>query len=96
MLNGPEEDLNQTKYAQPAVCANSIIVINILRVLAFFRAFTHRQERLGLSIPSFSAMVMGHSLGEYSALYAAEAISLPDVIKLTVRSHIKENSFSTL
>lgn len=31
---------------------------------------------------------LGHSLGEYSALVAANAISFPDAIKLVVRSSL--------
>ena len=59
---GPEEMLNRTEYTQPALLAAGIAV---------WRAW----QQLGGSVPSVFA---GHSLGEYSALVAANALSLHD------------------
>ncbi len=59
---GPEEMLNRTEYTQPALLAAGIAV---------WRAW---QEQGG-AMPSVLA---GHSLGEYSALVAAGALSLRD------------------
>ena len=59
---GPEEMLNRTEYTQPALLAAGIAV---------WRAW----QQQGGSLPSVFA---GHSLGEYSALVAAGALSLHD------------------
>lgn len=69
MLEGPESDLTLTENAQPALMAVSVAVA---RVLA---------RDFGVSIDK-AAFVAGHSLGEYSALAAAEAISLADTARL--------------
>lgn len=59
---GPEEMLNRTEYTQPALLAAGVAV---------WRAW-HRQ---GGRSP---ALLAGHSLGEYTALVAAGALSLKD------------------
>lgn len=63
---GPEDQLNQTEYTQPALLAASI---------AAWRLWQLR----GGATP---AALAGHSLGEYSALVAAGAIDLRDAAKL--------------
>lgn len=63
---GPEEMLNRTEYTQPALLAASIAV---------WRLWQAR----GGTTPSRLA---GHSLGEYSALVAAGALSLRDAAHL--------------
>ena len=60
--DGPEEQLSLTEFTQPAILTASV---------ARYRALT---ERHGIS-PEAGA---GHSLGEYSALVAAGALSLGD------------------
>lgn len=59
---GPEEMLNRTEYTQPALLAASIGV---------WRAW----QAVGGAQP---AVLAGHSLGEYTALVAAGALSLRD------------------
>ena len=59
---GPEEMLNRTEYTQPALLAAGVAV---------WRAWNGQ----GGPSPAFLA---GHSLGEYSALVAAGALSLRD------------------
>lgn len=59
---GPEEMLNRTEYTQPALLAAGIAVWRAWKVQGGF-------------MPSVLA---GHSLGEYSALVAADALSLHD------------------
>ena len=68
-FEGPAEDLQLTENTQPAILAVSV---------AAFRATT----AIGFPGPAF---VAGHSLGEYSALVAAGAISLPEAAR-TVRA----------
>ncbi|HEY8041746.1 MAG TPA: ACP S-malonyltransferase [Polyangiaceae bacterium] len=68
ILEGPEEQLTLTANAQPAIVATSLALLAAIR------------ERLpDLAPPAFAA---GHSLGEYSALVAAEALSLEDAVRL--------------
>ena len=63
---GPEEQLNRTEFTQPALLAAGVAV---------WRAW---QQRGGAR----PAMLAGHSLGEYSALVAAGALSLGDGARL--------------
>ncbi len=67
-FEGPEEDLQLTANTQPAIVAVSIAALRVIR------------QESGL-VPSYAA---GHSLGEYSALVCAGALSFEDAIR-TVR-----------
>lgn len=64
--NGPAEDLDRTENTQPALLTSSV---------ALWRAWL----AAGGPAPVIAA---GHSLGEYSALVAAEAMSLADAVVL--------------
>ena len=66
---GPEDQLTLTENAQPALMAVSVAVMRVLKGEFGFDA-------------SKAAYVAGHSLGEYSALAAAGAISLADTARL--------------
>src|SRR5438874_4923056 len=68
IADGPDEELRKTANTQPAILAVSI---------AAHRALV-REAGGSFQFPAFYA---GHSLGEYSALTAAGAISLTDAIK---------------
>jgi [acyl-carrier-protein] S-malonyltransferase len=70
MFEGPGEDLILTENTQPALMAHSLA---ILRVLEKEGGFTLRQK---------AVVVAGHSLGEYSALAAAGAFTIPDAARL--------------
>jgi len=63
---GPEDELNRTEFTQPALLAAGIAV---------WRAW----QRQGGAQP---AVLAGHSLGEYTALVAAGALSLHDGARL--------------
>ena len=63
---GPEEQLNQTEFTQPALLAAGVAV---------WRLWNER----GGARP---AQLAGHSLGEYAALVAAGALSLADAARL--------------
>jgi len=69
MREGPEDQLTLTENAQPALMAVSVAAIRALKVEFGFDVTT-------------AAYVAGHSLGEYSALAAAGAISLSDTARL--------------
>jgi [acyl-carrier-protein] S-malonyltransferase len=72
MWTGPEEELTLTANAQPALMAVS---------LAAMRALS---ADFGVDV-TVAACGAGHSLGEYSALAAAGAFTLPDTAKLLRR-----------
>jgi [acyl-carrier-protein] S-malonyltransferase len=67
-FEGPDDRLRQTEYTQPAIFATSLACL----------AAAVESGRVD-SRPAFTA---GHSLGEYSALVAAGALSLEDGLRL--------------
>ncbi len=67
-FEGPEADLTLTANTQPALVATSAALLAALR------------ERVGGQLTPFCAA--GHSLGEYSALVAAGALSVGDAVRL--------------
>ena len=69
MREGPEDQLTLTENAQPALMAVSVAVMRTL------------EREFGVGVEK-AAFVAGHSLGEYSALAAAGAISLADTARL--------------
>jgi [acyl-carrier-protein] S-malonyltransferase len=70
IFEGPEQELTLTKNAQPALMAVSLAVLRWLEAQA------------GLDLARDAKFVAGHSLGEYSALAAAGALSLSDTARL--------------
>jgi [acyl-carrier-protein] S-malonyltransferase len=70
MWEGPESDLTLTENAQPAIMAASIAVMRVL------------EKEMGLSVARHARLVMGHSLGEYTALCATGAFTLADTARL--------------
>ena len=69
MRNGPEDQLTLTENAQPALMAVSVAVARVL------------DRDFGVSMDR-AAWAAGHSLGQYSALCAAGALSLSDTARL--------------
>ncbi len=70
IFNGTQEELNKTEYTQPAIMAVSIAVTKVL------------EHECGKSITTMAEYIMGHSLGEYSALCAVNALSIADTANL--------------
>ena len=70
--DGPAERLDLTENAQPALLAASIAILEALR---------ERWAADGLPAPT-PAFAAGHSMGQYSALVAADALSLEDGVRL--------------
>jgi [acyl-carrier-protein] S-malonyltransferase len=70
MTEGFERDLTLTENAQPAIMANAMATLRVL-------------EREGnIKLSDKASFVAGHSLGEYTALCAAEAIDLATTARL--------------
>jgi [acyl-carrier-protein] S-malonyltransferase len=70
MFEGPLETLTLTENAQPALMAVSLAVMRVL------------ETEGGFKLAGKVKYVAGHSLGEYSALAAAGALSLADAARL--------------
>jgi len=70
MFDGPPEDLQLTANAQPAIMANAIATLRVL------------EKEGGIHIADKADFVAGHSLGEYTALCAADAFDLATTAKL--------------
>lgn len=73
IFEGPEDTLTLTENAQPALMATSLAVVRVLETEA------------GVTPAKAASFVAGHSLGEYSALAAAGALSLADTARLLRR-----------
>jgi len=70
MFSGPLETLTLTENAQPALMAVSLAVMRVL------------EAEKGFGLAGKVKFVAGHSLGEYSALAAAGALSVADAARL--------------
>ena len=70
--HGTPEDLTLTRNAQPALMATSIAALRAL-------------EAEGVVVARDASVVAGHSLGEYTALVAAGALSIEDAARLLRR-----------
>jgi [acyl-carrier-protein] S-malonyltransferase len=69
MFEGPIATLTLTENAQPALMAVSLAVMRVL-------------EERGVRLADHARFVAGHSLGEYSALAAAGALTVEDAARL--------------
>lgn len=72
---GPAERLDLTENAQPALLAASIAILEAMR---------ERWAAAGSAAPT-PAFAAGHSMGQYSALVAADVLSLEDGVRLVRR-----------
>ena len=70
MWEGPAEALTLTENAQPALMAVSLAAMRVLEAHA------------GVDLARDARFVAGHSLGEYSALAAAGALTIADTARL--------------
>jgi [acyl-carrier-protein] S-malonyltransferase len=67
-FDGPEAELNDTINTQPAIVVHSVAALRVI------------EQRTNLL--QQVALVAGHSLGEFSALVCAGALSFPDAVRL--------------
>jgi [acyl-carrier-protein] S-malonyltransferase len=70
IFEGEHADLQLTANAQPALMAVSLATVRVL------------ERETGIAVADKAAFVAGHSLGEYSALAAAGALSIADTARL--------------
>lgn len=68
-FEGPEEELQQTRNAQPAIAVTSLALLKVA-------------TELSPALRKKPAFVAGHSLGEYSALVAAGALPFDEAVRL--------------
>ena len=81
-LNGPSEDLNQTKNTQIAITIISIALTLILK-----------EELKKKNILFTPSCTCGHSLGEFSALWLIGFLSTDELIKLvSIRGNLMQNA----
>jgi [acyl-carrier-protein] S-malonyltransferase len=71
ILEGPEDDLNHTVNAQPAILATSV---------AYLEAMRDEADRAGVDLAPFE--VAGHSAGQYAAAVAADALDFETAVRL--------------
>src|SRR5438067_1593478 len=70
-FDGPDDELQRTENAQPALLATSVAALGAAR------------ERFAeLALPAY---VAGHSLGEFTALVAAGVLDFADALRLVRR-----------
>lgn len=68
IFNGPEENLKNTKYAQPAIFAVSVAMFEALKS--------------SIDLSKFEIATAGHSLGEYCALAVSGFFSFKDGLEM--------------
>ena len=82
ILDGPQEDLDLTENTQPAIFLLSYSIFRLIK----------EEFNIDLNKANYFA---GHSLGEYSALASAGALSFSDTIKiLKIRGKAMQSSVS--
>ena len=80
ILDGPKEDLDLTENTQPAIFLISYSIFKVIK----------EEFNINLNEANFFA---GHSLGEYSALASAGALSFSDTLKiLKIRGRAMQSS----
>ena len=70
IFNGDEKDLELTRNTQPALLAVSMAIIKVL------------ENELKIKIEDFVKVVLGHSLGEYSALSSINCLDLESAAQI--------------
>ena len=70
IFEGPNDLLKLTENTQPAIMATSLAVVKVI------------EDELKKDISTFSEIVLGHSLGEYSALCSVNSITISETTKI--------------
>ena len=61
MFNGPEDQLKQTEYTQPAIFLHSVVLASLIRTL-------HPEASAGHSLGEYSALVSSNAIQFYDAI----------------------------
>ncbi len=81
IFEGPDNVLKLTINTQPAIMTTSIAVVRVL------------EKELNINLPEITEIVLGHSLGEYSALCAIGSLSLNETaVILRARGEAMQDS----
>ena len=81
IFDGDENELKLTSNTQPALMAVSLAIIKVL------------ESKIGKKISDFLEIVLGHSLGEYSALVANNGITFEQSVQLLkIRSRAMQDT----
>ncbi len=81
IFDGPEDKLTNTANTQPALMTVSMAILRVI------------EKELKKKVFQFSDIVLGHSLGEYSALCSSDVISLKDTaLLLRIRGKAMQDS----
>jgi len=70
IFNGPDTELIKTNNAQPAILISSIAMLEVIK------------SKKKIKLSNFCKFLAGHSLGEYTALYASNVLDFKSVLKL--------------
>ena len=85
IFEGPDESLKLTENTQPAIMATSLAVVKVI------------EDELKKDIKSFSEIVLGHSLGEYSALCSINSLTIRETAKiLQLRGRAMQKSVGSM
>ncbi len=85
ILEGPEDDLTFTPNTQPALMTVSIAIVRVI------------ESEIKKKIYELAEVIMGHSLGEYSALCSLNAINFSDTANLLkVRGNSMQKSIENI
>ena len=85
IFDGPEKELTLTKNTQPAIMSVSMALVKVIEYESKKKIF------------EFSDTILGHSLGEYSALCCLNALSLKDTtLLLKKRGEAMQDSVKNL
>ncbi len=90
-VEGPQQTLTETRNAQPAIFTASVACLAAYLEACGVESVAELPEALQ------PALVAGHSIGEFAALYAAGAISLEDGLRLVrARSELMQRAVADL
>ncbi len=90
-VEGPQQTLTETRNAQPAIFTASVACLAAYLEACSVESVAELPEALQ------PALVAGHSIGEFAALYAAGAVSLEDGLRLVrARSELMQRAVADL